>query len=193
MTENRSRGAMDSGRAPHTPTLDELLAAAVCSAPLVPEAEERAVAAFRAARDARVPAAPTRREDDWRSVKPRLRAGWIKVGLGTLVAGLTLSGVAMVVGALPAPFGETPEKPAPAPSAPTRHGGESAHPSRTSEPAPSASGPAAGTPEERSPTAEGQATERLPPPAESGGRAGERRPYDPAHSGLAASPIRSGT
>jgi hypothetical protein len=160
MTENRSRGAMpDSGRAPHTPTLDELLAAVVRLAPLVPEAEERAVAAFRAARDARASAAPTRREDDWRSVKPRLQAGWIKVGLGTLVAGLVLSGVAMVVGALPTPFGETPEKPAPAPSAPTRHGGEPADPSRTSEPAPSASGPASGMPEERPPTAEGQATE----------------------------------
>ncbi len=173
MTENRSRGAMNSGDAPpkrHVPhqahpphsqhagkprTLDELLVAAARLAPVVPEAEERAVAAFRAARDARAAAtAATAPVDDWRSVPPRVRAAWIKVGLGTLVAGLTLGGVAMAAGALPTPFGGPGDKPGPAPSASARQDEAPADRSGPSEPAPSTSGPAAGAVGERPPTEE---------------------------------------
>ncbi|MFF0061156.1 hypothetical protein ACFYRC_06340 [Streptomyces sp. NPDC005279] len=154
MTEKRSRGAMDSGDEPPTPTqtqtptptktptptptptLDELLAAAARPAPAAPEAEERAVAAFRTARDEGAPTAPTRHMDDWRTVAPRFRTGWIKVGLGTLVAGLALGGVAMAAGAIPAPFGDTREKPGPRPGASSPQGMESPGPARPSGPVP---------------------------------------------------------
>ncbi|MFF7339112.1 hypothetical protein ACFZAT_17375 [Streptomyces sp. NPDC008163] len=58
-------------------------------------AEERAVAAFREARDRGAHSARTRRRDDWR---PRSRgfARWsLGAGVGTLVAAVTLGGVAM--------------------------------------------------------------------------------------------------
>ncbi|MEW2082859.1 hypothetical protein [Streptomyces sp. NPDC005283] len=168
MTEKRSRGAMDSGDEPPTPTqtqtptptptptLDELLAAAARPAPAAPEAEERAVAAFRTARDEGAPTAPTRHMDDWRTVAPRFRTGWIKVGLGTLVAGLALGGVAMAAGAIPAPFGDTREKPGPRPGASSPQDMESPGQARPSGPVPSAAGPAARPPGERPPSAQDQ-------------------------------------
>ncbi|WP_326653957.1 hypothetical protein [Streptomyces sp. NBC_01750] len=164
MTENRSRGAMDSGDEPPTPTptqtqaqaLDELLAAAARPAPAAPEAEERAVAAFRTARDEGGPTAPTRRMDDWRPVAPRIGTRWIKVGLGTLVAGLALGGVAMAAGAIPTPFGDTLEKPGPRPGASSPQDMESPGRVRPSGPVPSAAGPAARPPGERPPTAQDQ-------------------------------------
>ncbi|MFD9222666.1 hypothetical protein ACFWDI_22230 [Streptomyces sp. NPDC060064] len=162
MTENRSRGAMDSGDEPRTPTpartptLDELLAAAARPAPAAPKAEERAVAAFRATLEEGAPTARTRRMDDWRPVEPRVRTGWIKVVLGTVVAGLTLGGVAMAAGAIPTPFGDTPEKPEPMPSASSAQDMETTGPARPSAPVPSAAGPTARTPGESPPKAQNQ-------------------------------------
>jgi hypothetical protein len=58
----------DTGRTglPDLPGLPALLGAALRDGEVDGEAERRAVAAFRAARDAGVQAAPTRRRDDWR-------------------------------------------------------------------------------------------------------------------------------
>ncbi|MFI2430508.1 hypothetical protein [Streptomyces sp. NPDC018693] len=60
------------------------------------EGERRAVAAFRAARDAGTHRARTRRRDDWRTREQR-RAGRfsVKATLSVAVAGLTLGGVAV--------------------------------------------------------------------------------------------------
>lgn len=137
-------------------TLDDLLAAAARTAPAAPQAEQRAVAAFRAARDAGAPAVPIRRRDDWRPARPRAGAGWIKVGLGSFVAALTLGGVAVAAGAIPAPFGDAPDGPGPVPSAsPSRSGGPAAPP-RPFVPVPPKVGPTGPTGDERPPTAKDQ-------------------------------------
>ncbi|GGW89755.1 hypothetical protein [Streptomyces lomondensis] len=75
--------------------LEALLAAALIRDGIDAEAEQRAVAAFRAARDAGPHRARTRRRDDWR---PRER--WhpgrsLKATLSVLLASLTLGGVAV--------------------------------------------------------------------------------------------------
>ncbi|WP_328667320.1 hypothetical protein OG905_09690 [Streptomyces sp. NBC_00322] len=138
-----------------TVTLDDLLAAAARTVPAAPQAERRAVAAFRAARDAGAPAVPTRRRDDWRPARPRIRARWIKVGLGSFVAALMLGGVAMAAGAIPAPFGDG-HGPGPVPSAsPSRDGGTTA-PGGPFVPVPPKVGPAGPTGDERPPTAKDQ-------------------------------------
>lgn len=51
---------------PVLPALPALLGAALREGDVDREAERRAVAAFRAVRDAGCPSAPTRRQDDWR-------------------------------------------------------------------------------------------------------------------------------
>ncbi|MGW1493189.1 hypothetical protein [Streptomyces sp. NPDC002402] len=176
MTENRSRGAMDPGDEPRTPTwnptwtpmraaaptvtaavtLDDLLAAAARTEPAAPQAEQRAVAAFRAARDAGAPAVPTRRRDDWRPARPRAGARWIKVGLGSFVAALTLGGVAMAAGAIPAPFGDAPGGPGPVPSASPSRGGGTTAPPHPFAPVPPKVGPTGPTGDERPSAAKDQ-------------------------------------
>ncbi|MEU3917298.1 hypothetical protein [Streptomyces sp. NPDC029004] len=173
MTEKRSRGAMDPGDEPRTPawtptwtpmraaaptvtpapTLDDLLAAAARTAPAAPQAEQRALAAFRAAREAGATAVPTRRGDDWRPARRRVGPRWIKVGLAGFVATLTLGGVAMAAGAIPAPFGDAPGGPGPVPSASPSRGGGTTAPERPFVPVPPKVGPAGPTGEERPPTA----------------------------------------
>jgi hypothetical protein len=146
MTENRSRGAMNPEH--QTPTLEDLLAAAARPMPSSAQAEVRAVAAFRAAREEGAPAALTRPEDNWRPRSPSVGTRWIKVGTGALVAGAMLGGVAMAAGAIPTPFGEPPLKPGPTPGASSRQAENPGEP----EP-PSTTGPGARTPGERPPTA----------------------------------------
>ena len=77
--------------------LEQHLAAAVRrSAPSDPaEAEQRALAAFRAARDSGAHRARTRRRDDWRPRRRRLGGHSVKALLGVVLGGLTLSGVAV--------------------------------------------------------------------------------------------------
>ncbi|MFF1443879.1 hypothetical protein [Streptomyces sp. NPDC058295] len=58
------------------------------------DGERRAVAAFRAARDAGAHRARTRRRDDWRPRARRHTARSLRATLSVLVAGLTLGGVA---------------------------------------------------------------------------------------------------
>ncbi|MFI2347725.1 hypothetical protein ACH492_11900 [Streptomyces sp. NPDC019443] len=143
MTENRPRGAMNPEQ--QTPTLEDLLAAAARPMPSPAEGEVRAVAAFRAAHDEGAPAALTRPEDDWRPKSPGAGTRWIKVGIGALVAGSMLGGVAMAAGAIPTPFGEPPLRPGPTSSRQAEKPGEP-------EPPPT-SGPGARTPGGRPPTA----------------------------------------
>ncbi|MGW1889538.1 hypothetical protein ACWCP6_04650 [Streptomyces sp. NPDC002004] len=78
------------------PGVGALLAAAVRPDGISPDAEQRAVAAFLAARDSGAHGARTRRRDDWRPRARRWAARWpLRATLGTVLAGLTLGGVAM--------------------------------------------------------------------------------------------------
>ncbi|MEU6256004.1 hypothetical protein [Streptomyces sp. NPDC047043] len=75
------------------PLLETLLAGAMRPEVLDDEAEQRAVAAFRAARDAGTHRARTRRRDDWRPRERRSRRS-LKATLALALAGLTVGGVA---------------------------------------------------------------------------------------------------
>ncbi|MFI9775966.1 hypothetical protein ACIHCV_14795 [Streptomyces sp. NPDC051956] len=132
---------------------ETLLAAAVRPAEQRDGAQERAVAAFREARDQGAHSARTRRRDDWRP-RPRGLARWsLRTTVGTLVAGVTLGGVAMAgIGAV----GDTPgddaeQRPTPrrsASSSPGRPTPEQVTPPATA-PAPShAPGRSAGHPDQ---------------------------------------------
>ncbi|MCX5439213.1 hypothetical protein OHO83_19435 [Streptomyces sp. NBC_00569] len=132
---------------------EALLAAAVRSAKQRDGAQERAVAAFREARDQGAHSARTRRRDDWR---PRSRglARWsLRTTVGTLVAGVALGGVAMAgIGAVgDAPGDDAGQRPTPGRSAsgsPGRPTPERVRPSAT-VPAPShAPGRSAGHPDQ---------------------------------------------
>ncbi|MEV8429295.1 hypothetical protein PGH47_26435 [Streptomyces sp. HUAS 31] len=75
--------------------LEALLSAAVLRGHrLDADGEQRAVAAFRAARDAGVHRARTRRRDDWRPREQRWPAFSVKTTLSVFVASLTLGGAA---------------------------------------------------------------------------------------------------
>ncbi|MEV7072805.1 hypothetical protein [Streptomyces sp. NPDC093990] len=73
--------------------LEALLAAALRGEKSEDEAERRAVAAFRVARDAGALRARTRRRDDWRP-RSRRRARSLRATVGALLGSLTLGGVA---------------------------------------------------------------------------------------------------
>ncbi|MFF1718925.1 hypothetical protein [Streptomyces sviceus] len=75
-------------------TLEALLAAAIGGEKCEDEAERRAVAAFRAARDAGAHRARTRRRDDWRPRTRWSRARSLRATLSVLLVSLTLGGVA---------------------------------------------------------------------------------------------------
>ncbi|MFC8369953.1 hypothetical protein ACFUIT_18605 [Streptomyces sp. NPDC057239] len=75
--------------------LEALLAAALIRRGVDAGAEQRAVAAFLAAREAGAHGARTRRRDDWRTRRSRFGRHSLKATLSVLVAGLTLSGVAV--------------------------------------------------------------------------------------------------
>ncbi|WP_432071989.1 hypothetical protein [Streptomyces wuyuanensis] len=113
---------------PRTPELEALLAAARRPGAPDPAARERALAAFRTARDAGPHAAPLpwwrrRGRDDWRSTAERRRGRLLVRGLiaGIVVASLGGVAVAAGTGAIPSPFGGG-EEPAP---------GRSPEPTRT--------------------------------------------------------------
>ena len=75
--------------------LEALLSAAVLRGhPVDTEGEQRAVAAFRAARVAGAHRARTRRRDDWRPREQRRLARSLKTALSLFAASLTLGGVA---------------------------------------------------------------------------------------------------
>ncbi|GGT86536.1 hypothetical protein [Streptomyces coeruleorubidus] len=75
--------------------LEALLAAALILDRIDGEAEQRAVAAFLAARDAGAHRARSRRRDDWRPRERRHPGRSLKTTLSVLLASLTLGGVAV--------------------------------------------------------------------------------------------------
>jgi hypothetical protein len=117
------------GPGPETVAAD-VLRAALLPGHLDPEAETRAVAAFRDASKERQGAQRlrTRRRDDWRPRARRGTARSLRTLLGVLLGGVTLGGVAVAaIGELP--HHTAPHRPAPsvAPASPGPH----AHPSGT--------------------------------------------------------------
>jgi hypothetical protein len=72
-----------------------VLAAVIRAGDLDPVAEQRAVAAFRAARDAGAHRARTRRRDDWRSPAERRAGRPVKTTFAAVFASLALGGVAV--------------------------------------------------------------------------------------------------
>lgn len=99
--------------------LEALLSAAVLRGhPVDAEGEQRAVAAFRAARDAGAHRASTRRRDDWRPRDRRRLARSMKTALSVFVAGLTLGGVAYAaIGSSDTPDASSDDKGRPTPTA----------------------------------------------------------------------------
>ncbi|KOV93532.1 hypothetical protein ADK65_33025 [Streptomyces sp. NRRL B-1140] len=98
MGERPSDGGL-SGRGSRHALLDSgveaLIVASLVRDGVDAEGERRAVAAFRAARDARALGARTRRRDDWRAGERRHPGRSLKTTLSVLLAGLTLGGVAV--------------------------------------------------------------------------------------------------
>jgi hypothetical protein len=76
-------------------TLETELGAVLLGGPLDPEAEQRALTAFRTAHDAGAHRARTRRRDDWRLPAERRAGRPVKMTLGVVFASLTLGGVAV--------------------------------------------------------------------------------------------------
>ncbi|WP_329209433.1 hypothetical protein OG257_20410 [Streptomyces sp. NBC_00683] len=108
---------------PRPPELEALLDAASRPGGLGPAAEEKALRAFRTARENGVHASPLRwrrRRDDWRPADERRRSRSLKVLLAGVVTAVALGGVAVAVeeGAVPLPFGGGAE-PKPGQNAPT--------------------------------------------------------------------------
>uniref|UniRef100_A0AAU2A010 Uncharacterized protein n=1 Tax=Streptomyces sp. NBC_00093 TaxID=2975649 RepID=A0AAU2A010_9ACTN len=75
--------------------LETALATALRGADLAPEAEQRAVAAFRATRGPDAHRARTRRRDDWRPPAERRTARRVKTTVAAVFASLALGGVAV--------------------------------------------------------------------------------------------------
>ncbi|WP_063827517.1 hypothetical protein [Streptomyces qaidamensis] len=98
MGERQSDGGL-SGRGSRHALLDSdveaLIIASLIRDGVDAEAEQRAVAAFRAARDAGALRTSTRRRDDWRARERRYLGRSLKTTLSVLLASLTLGGVAV--------------------------------------------------------------------------------------------------
>ncbi|KES06755.1 hypothetical protein BU52_13295 [Streptomyces toyocaensis] len=93
--QGRPAPVLGGRRAVDAAELEALLAAALIRGGVDAGAEERAVAAFVAARESGAHGARTRRRDDWRARRWRFGSHSLKATLSALVAGLTLSGVAV--------------------------------------------------------------------------------------------------
>jgi hypothetical protein len=122
MGERPSDGGL-SGRASRHALLDSdveaLIVASLVRDGVDAEAEQRAVAAFRAARDAGALGTRTRRRDDWRARERRHPGRSLRTTLSVLLAGLTLGGVAVAaIGVAGSPQEGTKDAPErrPAPS-----------------------------------------------------------------------------
>ncbi len=144
-----SASVSDEGAVDDTARLEALLAAALVRDGVDATAEQRAVAAFVAARESGARGARTRRRDDWRASRRRFGGRSLRATLGALVAGCALSGVAVAgINAAGASGGERSEDTGPSrmPSAGSSAPEVSAAPGTSAAPDASGSG-AVGTPE----------------------------------------------
>jgi hypothetical protein len=132
--------------ASEVPALEVLLADAVRGRADDTEAQARAVAAFRAARDGGAHAARTRRRDDWRPREQRRVGRPVKATLAVLLASVTLGGVAVAaIGSSSDDDNEDHGRAGirPSSSAPGRSASEAAHPGAPEAPDSSAPGTSA--------------------------------------------------
>ncbi|MGV9250955.1 hypothetical protein [Streptomyces sp. NPDC003697] len=119
-------------RTPDGPALQSMLAAALRGGALDVVAEQRAVAAFRAARDGAAHGTRTRSGDDWRSRGHRRVRLSVKALLGVFAASLTLGGVAVAaIGTAGSPDrgpedGQRSHRPSAAPAEPSAGGSATA-------------------------------------------------------------------
>ncbi|MFH9003966.1 hypothetical protein ACH4E5_12095 [Streptomyces afghaniensis] len=134
--------------------LEALLVAALVRDRIDAEAEQRAVAAFLAARDAGVHRARTRRRDDWRPRERRYPGRSLKATLSVLLASLTLGGVAVAaIGSVGSTDGAGDRgRPPVATRAPGASAGEA-----TGTPSGSASGSASARPDRPAPSRDTEA------------------------------------
>ncbi|MGW1754481.1 hypothetical protein [Streptomyces mirabilis] len=121
--------ASDLWEARDAATLETELGAVLREGHLDPEAEQRALTAFRAAHDpSGARRARTRRRDDWRPPAERRARRSVKMTLGVVFAGLTLGGVAVAaigsVGSSTDGAGAGREAAHPATVAPDQPGGD---------------------------------------------------------------------
>ncbi|MER5471052.1 hypothetical protein [Streptomyces sp. NPDC002685] len=109
-------------------TLETELGAVLREGHLDPEAEQRALTAFRAAHEESAHRARTRRRDDWRLPAERRAGRPVKITLGVVFASLTLGGVAVAaigsVGSSTDGDGAARETAHPSAVAPDQPGGE---------------------------------------------------------------------
>ncbi|MEU9628075.1 hypothetical protein ACFZDB_07510 [Streptomyces luteogriseus] len=152
MGERQSDGGL-SGRGSRHALLDAdveaLIVASLIRDGVDAQAEQRAVAAFRAARDAGALRTHTRRRDNWRARERRRLGRSLKTTLSVLLASLTLGGVAVAaIGVAGTPEDGTKDAPerGPAPSSAPRD--PSGPPSRDSH------GPGTGSSPDRPASAE---------------------------------------
>ncbi|MET9758346.1 hypothetical protein ABZ016_04725 [Streptomyces sp. NPDC006372] len=120
MGERQSDGGL-AGRASRHALLDSeveaLIAASLVRDGVDAEAEQRAVAAFRAARDSGAHRTLTRRRDDWQPRERRHLGRSLRTTLGVLLASLTLGGVAVAaIGAAGSSADGPDDSPRPSPA-----------------------------------------------------------------------------
>ncbi|MGW0984633.1 hypothetical protein ACWD46_00095 [Streptomyces sp. NPDC002486] len=160
----RPNGGGLSGRGSRHALLDSDVEALIVAS-LVREgvdagAEQRAVAAFRAARDAGAVRTRTRRRDDWRARERRHLGRSLRTTLSVLLASLTLGGVAVAaIGVAGSPEEDTEDGPErrPAPSsAPRDPAGQPAPGSHSPSPGPG-TGSAPADPERPAPAQDAEA------------------------------------
>jgi hypothetical protein len=92
---HRGGAVSDPSQVRDVAKLETVLAAVVRAGDLDPEAEQRALVAFRAAHDAGAHRPRTRRRDDWRPSAERRARRPVKLTFGVVFASLTLGGVAV--------------------------------------------------------------------------------------------------
>ncbi|WP_051840892.1 hypothetical protein [Streptomyces sp. NRRL F-5126] len=150
---------------PTTPAdLEAALGSAMCDETLDAHAQQQAVAAYRAARDAGLHTqARTRTSDDWRSPRTTVRRS-VRIAVAVLLASLALGGAAFAAIELPGSSGGTHHE-GPRPSGPG--------PSASSKPSPpthsgtaTTAGPGSASPSGSAGTAVGPRSEGRPPTAE---------------------------
>ncbi|UQT56734.1 hypothetical protein M4V62_17415 [Streptomyces durmitorensis] len=96
--------------------VDAVLGEAVRSGAVDADAQSRAVAAFRSARDGGNHRARTRRRDDWRPSARGRALGSLRAAVGAVIASVLLGGVALAsINASPTPDTSAPDRDRPSP------------------------------------------------------------------------------
>jgi hypothetical protein len=187
------------------PTLEDLLAAAVRADSLDPGAEDRALAAFRTARQAGAHGARTRRRDDWRPRAHRRLGRSLRATLAALMASATLGGVAIAsigsVGSIgpsddgrdvPRPSKSAPDRtsedPAAGPGTPGQSDGFSATPSDRPPPARDHEAGPSGQPVKKPGSPDPRTGDRSATPNQPASPSQSATPNQPPHSNQPATP-----